>query len=156
MWVEFVVGSLPCFERFFSGNSSFFLSLKNQHFQITIRSGTHGHVPTSCHELLSAPWVPNYNLQSQLQFAGSKAEYFSSRFRPRTKSFPENLVMTLPPPDPCRGIGQPLCYCIQASFALPLPSATGQPGMRLCLIHNRKGIRKGHRKFFSAVMMDFR
>ena len=28
MWVELVVGSLPCFERFFSGNSSFSLSLK--------------------------------------------------------------------------------------------------------------------------------
>ena len=26
MWVEFVVGSLPCFERFFSGYSGFSLS----------------------------------------------------------------------------------------------------------------------------------
>ena len=39
MWVEFVVGSLPCFERFFSGYSGFPLSSKNQHFQIPIRSG---------------------------------------------------------------------------------------------------------------------
>ena len=31
--------------------------LKNQHFQIPIRSGTHGHVSTSSYELLSAPWV---------------------------------------------------------------------------------------------------
>ena len=36
--------------------------LKNQHFQIPIRSGTHGHVSTSSYELLSAPWV------SKLQF----------------------------------------------------------------------------------------
>ena len=31
--------------------------LKNQHFQIPIRSGTHGHVSTSSYELLSASWV---------------------------------------------------------------------------------------------------
>ena len=31
--------------------------LKNQHFQIPIRSGTHGHVSTSSHELPSAPWI---------------------------------------------------------------------------------------------------
>ena len=35
----------------------FSLFLKNQHFQIPIRSGTHGHVSTSSHELLSASWV---------------------------------------------------------------------------------------------------
>ena len=55
MWVEVVVGSLPCSEGFFSGYSSFPLSLKhvkNQHLQIPIQSGTHGHVSTSSHELL--------------------------------------------------------------------------------------------------------
>ena len=31
--------------------------LKNQHFQIPIRSGIHGHVSTSSYELLSDPWV---------------------------------------------------------------------------------------------------
>ena len=31
--------------------------LKNQHFQIQIRSGPHRHVSTSSYELLSAPWV---------------------------------------------------------------------------------------------------
>ena len=31
--------------------------LKNQHFQIPIRSGTHGHVSTSSYELFSDPWV---------------------------------------------------------------------------------------------------
>ena len=52
MWVEFVAGSLPCSERFFSGYSGFPLSLKTP-----IRSGTHRHVSTSSYELLSAPWV---------------------------------------------------------------------------------------------------
>ena len=32
-------------------------SVLNQHFQILIRSGTHGHVSTSSYELLTAPWV---------------------------------------------------------------------------------------------------
>ena len=33
MWVEFVVGSLPCSERFFSGYSGFPLSLKTNTFK---------------------------------------------------------------------------------------------------------------------------
>ena len=33
IWVEFVVGSHPCFEKFFSGNSSFSLSLKTNTFK---------------------------------------------------------------------------------------------------------------------------
>ena len=37
MCVKFVVDFLPCSERFFSGYSGFLL--KNQHFQIPIRSG---------------------------------------------------------------------------------------------------------------------
>ena len=38
--LSFVVGSLPCSERFFSGYSGFPLDLlKNQHFQIPIRPG---------------------------------------------------------------------------------------------------------------------
>ena len=58
MWVEFVVGSLPRSERFFSGYYGFPLSkVKNEHFQIPIRSGTHGYVSASSYELLSAPWV---------------------------------------------------------------------------------------------------
>ena len=48
MWVEFVVGSLLCSERFFSGYSGFPLSAKTNTFQIPIRSGyTHVHVLTS-------------------------------------------------------------------------------------------------------------
>ena len=38
MWVEFVVGSRLCSERFFSGYSGCSPLLKNQHFQIPIRS----------------------------------------------------------------------------------------------------------------------
>ena len=56
MWVEFVVGSLPCSEGFLR-LLRFSPLLKNQHFQIPIRSGTHGHVSTSSYELLSVPWV---------------------------------------------------------------------------------------------------
>ena len=67
MWVEFVVGSLPRSERFFSGYYGFPLSkVKNEHFQIPIRSGTHGYVSASSYELLSAPWVKKLQLQSQL------------------------------------------------------------------------------------------
>ena len=47
MWVEFVVGSLPCFERFFFRYSSFPLSVKTKHFQIPIRFGTLRHASTS-------------------------------------------------------------------------------------------------------------
>ena len=37
--------------------------LKNQHFRIPIRSGTHGHVSTSWWKLLSAPWVNKLQFQ---------------------------------------------------------------------------------------------
>ena len=70
MWVEFVVGSLPCSERFFSGYSGFPLSLKTNTFKIPIRSGMHGHVSMSSYKLLSDPWVNKLQLnklQLQLQ-----------------------------------------------------------------------------------------
>ena len=56
MWVEFVVSSLPCSERFFSGYVGFLLSLKTNtyKFQFDLESG---HVSTSSHEVLSASWV---------------------------------------------------------------------------------------------------
>ena len=43
MWVEFnfVVGSLPCFQGFFLRVLRFSSLLKNQLFEIPIRSGTH-------------------------------------------------------------------------------------------------------------------
>ena len=56
MWVEFVVGFLPCSERFFSGYFGFPLSLKTK-LSNSFRSGTHGHVSTSSCKLLSGPWV---------------------------------------------------------------------------------------------------
>ena len=65
MWVEYVASSLPCSERLFSQYSGFPPLLKNQHFQIPIRPGTHGHVSTSSYELLSAPWVNKLQLQLQ-------------------------------------------------------------------------------------------
>ena len=43
--------------RGFSPGTPVFPLLKNQHFQIPIPSGTHGHVSTSFYELLIAPWV---------------------------------------------------------------------------------------------------
>ena len=48
--------------------------LKNQPFQIPIQSGTHGHVSTSSHELLSAPWVKQLQLQWQLQIKRSSVQ----------------------------------------------------------------------------------
>ena len=44
MWVEFVVGSRPCSERFFSGYSGFPFSSKTNTYKIPIRSGAHEHV----------------------------------------------------------------------------------------------------------------
>ena len=45
MWVEFVVGSLPCSERFFSGYSGFHLSSKTNipKFQFEQESGKGNH-----------------------------------------------------------------------------------------------------------------
>ena len=43
--------------RGFSRCISVFPLLKNKHFQIPFRSGTHGHVSTTSWELLNAPWV---------------------------------------------------------------------------------------------------
>ena len=40
MWVEFVVGPLPCSERVFSRYSGLSPLLKNEHFQVPVRSGT--------------------------------------------------------------------------------------------------------------------
>ena len=47
----------PLFREVFLRALRFSPLLKNQHFQIPIRSGTHGHISTSSHELLSALWV---------------------------------------------------------------------------------------------------
>ena len=79
MWVEFVVDSLPCSERFFLRVLRFSPLLKNQHFQIPIRSGTHGHVSTSSYELLSAPWVNKLQFTIYNLFIARKPSRFVGR-----------------------------------------------------------------------------
>ena len=72
MCVEFVVGSLSCSETgFFSRVFRFSPLLKNQRFQTPIRSGTHGQILTSSHQLLSAPWV------NKLQFTIFFTNFFA-------------------------------------------------------------------------------
>ena len=52
-----VLSFCPLLRQVFLRVLRFFPLLKNQHFQIPIRSGTHGHVSTSSYELLSDSWV---------------------------------------------------------------------------------------------------
>ena len=66
MWVELVVGSL-LLQEVFLRVLQFSPLLKNQHFQIPIRSGTHGHVSTSSYELLSDPWVNKLQILQSVQ-----------------------------------------------------------------------------------------
>ena len=47
MWVEFVIPSLPCTERCFSGYSGFSLSLKTNTSKFYFDLEEHGHVSTS-------------------------------------------------------------------------------------------------------------
>ena len=71
MWVEFVAGGPPCSAKFFLRvRLRFPPLLKNQHFQIPIRPGTHGHMRV----LLRTPkcsvvtqittWKQNYNYKN--------------------------------------------------------------------------------------------
>ena len=62
MWVEFVVGSLLCSERFFFGYSGFPFSLKTNISKFRFDPGMHGHFWTSSCELLGAPWVNKLHL----------------------------------------------------------------------------------------------
>ena len=57
MWVEFVVGSLPCSARFFSGYSGSLLSFKSNISKFQFDFRMHGHFSTSSCELLGVPWV---------------------------------------------------------------------------------------------------
>ena len=57
MWVEFFVGSPPSVRQVFLRVLRFSPLLKNQHFQIPIRSVTHRQVSTCSEELQSASWV---------------------------------------------------------------------------------------------------
>ena len=60
-----LVLSLEHSERFFSGYSGFPLSLKTYTFKIPIQPGTQKYISTSTHELLSALWVNELQLQFQ-------------------------------------------------------------------------------------------
>ena len=57
MWVEFVVGSRPCSERFFSGYSSFPLSSKTSIFKFQFDLESEGHRFVSPNRLLSVTLV---------------------------------------------------------------------------------------------------
>ena len=72
MWVELVVGSLLCSERFLSRYSDFPLPFKNQHFPIPIGSGTYRHVSTSSHEHLIAPKVNKLQYYRVIYGTGTK------------------------------------------------------------------------------------
>jgi len=62
MWVEFVVGSLLCSKRFFSGYFGFPLSSKTNISQIPIQSlNALTYLSEFC-ELLGAPWVNKLHL----------------------------------------------------------------------------------------------
>ena len=56
--------------RGFSPGTPVFTSPQNQHFQIAIRSGIHGHFWTSSCELLGAPWV------NKLRFLFTKSNFY--------------------------------------------------------------------------------
>ena len=60
MWVEFVVGSLLCSERSFSGNSDFPLSSKTNISKFQFDLGMRRHFWTSSYELLGARGETNY------------------------------------------------------------------------------------------------
>ena len=62
MWVEFVVGSLLCSERFFYAYSGFPLSSKTNISKFQFDPGMHGHFWTSSCELLGASWVNKLHL----------------------------------------------------------------------------------------------
>ena len=84
MWVEFVVGSLPCSERFFSGYSGFPLSLKTNTFKFQFDLERMDTSPMSSYELLSAPWVNKLQFYNFffLQFTNKGSRIFQgvSRF----------------------------------------------------------------------------
>ena len=63
MWVEFVVGSLPCSETFFSRCSGFPLSLKTNTSKFLIDLEHTDMFQRVLIELVSAPWVKKLHLQ---------------------------------------------------------------------------------------------
>ena len=79
MWVEFVVGSLLCSERFFSGHSGFPLSFKTNISKFQFDSGMHGHFLTSSCERLAAPWLNKLHLHS-LHLLHGRVKKWDSRW----------------------------------------------------------------------------
>ena len=61
----------PLFREAFLWVLRFSPLLKNQHLQISIRSGMHGDISASSHELLRAPWVNKLQNYYKLQFTES-------------------------------------------------------------------------------------
>ena len=72
--------------RGFSPCISVFPLLKNKHFQIPFRSGTHGHVSTTSWELVKAPWVKKCQVTIFLPVPNL---YPSSSFYSGTGTVPE-------------------------------------------------------------------
>ena len=69
MWVEFVVGSLLCSERFFSRYSGVPSHFKNQHFQIPFRLGMVGDEPVfGCAASKLVFYLFIYNLRTFRQY----------------------------------------------------------------------------------------
>ena len=67
MWVEFVVESLLCVERFFSGYFGFPLFSKPT-FQTSFDPAMHGHFGSSSCELLGVPWVNKLHIYIYISF----------------------------------------------------------------------------------------
>ena len=83
--------------RGFSRVLRFFPLLKNQHFQISIRSGTLGHISMSSYELLSAPLVnklqTNYNLKSTIYlWFKNLLKCFSGHFVDKIRKLRNNIA----------------------------------------------------------------
>ena len=74
MWVEFVVGSLPCSEKFFFGYSGFPLSLKTNTFISNSIWNARTRLIES-HELLSAPRVNKLQKKSGKKSKESPKNY---------------------------------------------------------------------------------
>ena len=93
MWVEFVAGSLLCFERFFSGYSSFPLSSKAHIAKFQFDPGMHRH-------FLGAPWVNKLHLHYINVLFTVKAYFVDpfkesmALFNPRTGFFESRLMLT--------------------------------------------------------------
>ena len=68
--------------------------LQNQHFQIPIRSGTHGHVSTSSYELLSDPWVNKLQF-TIFFFSGGSVPVFVFLSKIFTSSYKRGLGLSI-------------------------------------------------------------